>query len=244
MSKPEHFVFQGPQKWFSMSTPFGAAAQMKHHLGQWKKWIAHLSRFPCSLGSSGWDPGCYEERSHWVQDRSDRHIKRSKGGKCRGMGWAVLLKQREPELMNKISIMSQPASNMDSITLSWVIEDQIRNYFCALFSDEIRLAQYIGGPVSSEIFLSNWPKDSKWQTQIMQRVSRFRSSLEETRSQRRRSQEQHINLPSSIMKRATEGWIAENADLVPRCQRSGSLFLGMLGGFVNLRNDFLMMFEG
>ena len=67
------------------------------------------------------------------------------------------LREEHPQLFSKVDIMSQPASNVDSVILKWVIEAQAKEYpaslwqrdcFCSVFSESSQEAMFLANQVS------------------------------------------------------------------------------------------------
>ena len=70
------------------------------------------------------------------------------------------LRKMSPELFRHFKVMSQPASNMDSVLMSWQIRDQSAQYpmslwqrdcFGAVFTDDVRMSQFLAHQVQATI---------------------------------------------------------------------------------------------
>lgn len=84
------------------------------------------------------------EKGTWLRDEQfsvgDKTVVRKKG---ESVGRILLpyrkLRKECPELLSKIDIMSQPAANVDSVILSWVIQEQAEAYPCSVWMSSDRL---------------------------------------------------------------------------------------------------------
>ena len=75
------------------------------------------------------------------------------------LGWRKL-RDEKPLLFDQISIMSQPASNCDSIIMSWSIEEMSEAFVCSLwqrdcfavlFSDHVMRSLFLSQQLSTTI---------------------------------------------------------------------------------------------
>ena len=118
-----------------------------------------------------------------------------KGSKCRGLQWAVKMRNDHPELMSRIDIMQQPSSNCDAIILSWIIQQQInrepaslfiRDCFSAAFADEVKSVQFLGNQASTEILGKLTQRIQVIDTDYARSFkSRFRKQLDQFRRDHR-----------------------------------------------------------
>ena len=127
----------------------------------------------------------------------DKITTHQKGSKCRVLQWAVKMRKDHPDLMSKIDIMTQPASNCDAIVLSWIVQQQInrepaslfiRDCFSASFADEVRSVQFLGNQVPAEILGKLTQRLQVTDTDYARSFkSRFRHQLDEYRRDHRNS---------------------------------------------------------
>lgn len=127
----------------------------------------------------------------------DKITTHQKGSKCRVLQWAVKMRKDHPDLISKIDIMTQPASNCDSIILSWIVQQQInrepaslfiRDCFSASFADEVRSVQFLGNQVPAEILGKLTQRLQVTDTDYARSFkSRFRHQLDEYRRDHRNS---------------------------------------------------------
>eukprot|EP00438_Fugacium_kawagutii_P003448 Skav229316 [mRNA] locus=scaffold2616:95961:99953:+ [translate_table: standard] len=105
------------------------------------------------------------ENDEWIQSESfeymgqvRHHVAGQKVGRVLEP-WRRLRKER-PDLFRHFRVMSQPASNMDGILMSWQIREQSAMYpmslwqrdcFGAVFTDQVRQSQFIGHQVQATI---------------------------------------------------------------------------------------------
>ena len=118
-----------------------------------------------------------------------------KGSKCRGLQWAVKMRNDHPELMSRIDIMQQPSSNCDAIILSWIIQQQInrepaslfiRDCFSAAFAHEVKSVQFLGNQASTEILGKLTQRIQVTDTDYARSFkSRFRNQLDQFRRDHR-----------------------------------------------------------
>ena len=117
------------------------------------------------------------------------------GEPSRALQWAVKLRNENPHLFEQLSVMSQPSSNMDSVLLKWVIEEQVakepvavwvRDSFAAIFSEEIRETQAIGNQASAVLLGKTTQRLQLTDTDFaMAFKADFRKALAEKRSAHR-----------------------------------------------------------
>lgn len=62
------------------------------------------------------------------------------------------LRQTHPELFKTVSVMAQPASNVDSVIMSWAVEEQSEDFPCSLFQRDCFAAAF-SEPASHALFL-------------------------------------------------------------------------------------------
>eukprot|EP00434_Breviolum_minutum_P035266 symbB.v1.2.031211.t1/scaffold3598.1/size53462/1 len=127
----------------------------------------------------------------------DKITTHKKGSKCRVLQWAVKMRKDHPDLISKIDIMTQPASNCDSIILSWIVQQQInrepaslfiRDCFSASFAEEVRSVQFLGNQVPAEILGKLTQRLQVTDTDYARSFkSRFRHQLDEYRRDHRNS---------------------------------------------------------
>eukprot|EP00438_Fugacium_kawagutii_P015848 Skav209332 [mRNA] locus=scaffold241:476:7318:+ [translate_table: standard] len=105
------------------------------------------------------------ENDEWIQSESfeymgqkRHHVAGQKVGRVLEP-WRKLRKER-PDLFRHFRVMSQPASNMDGILMSWQIREQSAQYplslwqrdcFGAVFTDQVRQTQFMGHQVQATI---------------------------------------------------------------------------------------------
>lgn len=111
----------------------------------------------CRLSNLDSEGRYIQTESFFVGDSEVVHLA---GEKCRSLQWAVALRKLYPEEFSEIDIMQQPASNMDGVLLSWVVQAQgseepcslyIRDSFAAVFTSEVQQTQQVVNQASVEI---------------------------------------------------------------------------------------------
>jgi hypothetical protein len=62
------------------------------------------------------------------------------------------LRQTHPDLFKSVTVMAQPASNVDSVIMSWAVEEQSEDFPCSVFQRDCFAAAF-SEPVSHALFL-------------------------------------------------------------------------------------------
>ena len=103
------------------------------------------------------------------------------------------LRASHPDLMSQLEIMSQPASNVDSVILAWCIEAQAeqwqRDCFSSVFSDTAAQSMYVANQLSclvaekctSKLQLTDTDFSKQFKAQFRQKLGELRSQWQELR---------------------------------------------------------------
>ena len=78
----------------------------------------------------------------WVQDETFKVggevVSRQKGHSARGaMASWVKLRKEQPQLFERVEVMSQPAAVMDAVLFKWVLQSQARQFPCSLWMRDL-----------------------------------------------------------------------------------------------------------